>query len=174
MHQQCLCLCVQMQTHKCESLTSDHLQLGKRDWPSTCLCVMYFLKIMHCDVQVHGHLHSAQEQVHVYLPCYYHSIDATPMHCSTGHGKIASLLSSAPLQKELTACLCHCIHTYADLLFIQVCSAATLMHCSTDKGTMPCPLLSAALQNGLTACLCHCNCTYGNLLFIHVCVSTAN
>ncbi|DBB05806.1 TPA: hypothetical protein ACH3X3_009819 [Trebouxia sp. C0006] len=71
-------------------------------------------------MMVHGHLHSAQEQVHVYLPCYYHSIDATPMHCSTGHGKIASLLSSAPLQKELTACLCHCIHTYADLLFIQI------------------------------------------------------
>ena len=40
------------------------------------------------------------------------------MHCSTGQGKIASLLFSVALQNRLTAALSHFNYTYGDLLFI--------------------------------------------------------
>jgi len=83
--------------------------------------------------------------------------DATQVHCSTGQGKIASLLSSAALQNSLTAALCHCNCTYGDLLFIQVCSDATQVHYNTGQGKTASLLFSAALQNRLTAALCHCN-----------------
>ncbi|DBB03025.1 TPA: hypothetical protein ACH3X1_013444, partial [Trebouxia sp. C0004] len=76
--------------------------------------------------------------------------DATPMHCSTGLGKIASLLFSAALQTSLTACLCHCNYTCGDLPFIQMCSGATPMHCSTGLGKIASLLFSAAMQTGLT------------------------
>ena len=95
--------------------------------------------------------------------------DATPRHCSTGQGKIASPLFSAALQNRLRACLCHYNYTYGDLLFIQVCSDATPMHCSTGQGKTAFPLFCAAVQNRPRACLCHCNYTYGDLLFIQVC-----
>ena len=95
--------------------------------------------------------------------------DSIAMHCSTGFSKLASPLSSVALQNRLTACLCHCIYTYKDLLFIQLCRDATPRHCSTGLGKMHSPLSSAALQHRLTACLCHCNHTYEDLLFIHVC-----
>ena len=65
--------------------------------------------------------------------------------------------------------LCHCNYTYADLLFIQVCSDATPMHCSTGQGKIASLLFSAALLTKLTAILCHCNYTYGDLLFTQVC-----
>ena len=94
---------------------------------------------------------------------------ATPKHCSTGQGRKASPLFSAALQTRLTARLCHCNHTYGDLLFIQVCSHATPEHCSTGQGKKASPLFSAALQNRLTACLCHWKHTYGHSLFIQVC-----
>jgi len=74
--------------------------------------------------------------------------DATPMHCSTGHGRTAGLLFSAALQNRLTARLCHCSYTYGDLLFIQVCSDATPMHCSTGQGRTAFSLFCAALQTG--------------------------
>ena len=66
--------------------------------------------------------------------------DPPPMHCSTGFGKLHSPLSSAALQNRLTACLCLCSYTYADLLFIQVCSEPPSMHCSTGFGKN-CPVL---------------------------------
>ena len=90
--------------------------------------------------------------------------DPPPMHCSTGFGKLHSPLSSAALQNRLTACLCLCSYTYADLLFIQVCSEPPSMHCSTGFGKLHSPLSSAALQNRLTACLCLCSYTYADLL----------
>ena len=97
-------------------------------------------------------------------------IDARPMHCSTGHGRIALPLFSAAQQNRLTACLCQCNYTYGDLLFIQVWIDARPMHSSTGQGRIASPLFSAALQNRLTACLCQCNYTYGDLLFIQVCI----
>ena len=45
----------------------------------------------------------------------------------------------------------HCIYTYGDVLFIQVCSVPAPMHCSKVQGQMQFPLFSAALQNRLTA-----------------------
>ncbi len=45
-------------------------------------------------------------------------------------------LSSAALQNRLTAGLCHCVYTYEDLLFTQVCSDPPGMHCSTAQGRM--------------------------------------
>jgi len=60
----------------------------------------------------------------------------------------------AALQKGLAACLCHCNHSYGDLLFIQVYSDATPEHCSTGQGKTASLLFSAALQSSLTACLC--------------------
>ena len=48
-------------------------------------------------------------------------------------------------QKRLTAALSHGNYTYADLLFIQVCSEPTEMHCIIGLGKMPSPLFSAAL-----------------------------
>ncbi len=90
--------------------------------------------------------------------------DATPKHCSTGQGRIASSLFCAALQNSLTAALCHCSYTFrsqqaqghckytfADLLFMQVCSDATPKHCSTGQGRIASPLFSAALQNRLKA-----------------------
>ncbi len=77
--------------------------------------------------------------------------DATPKHCSSGQGRIASPLFSAALQTSLTACLCHCNYTYGVLLFIQVCSDATPKHCSTGQGITASPLFSAALQTRFTA-----------------------
>ena len=68
------------------------------------------------------------------------------MHCSTGHGRTASLLFSAALQNRLTARLCHCNYTYGDLLFIQVCSDATQMHYSTGQGRTAGLLFNAAVQ----------------------------
>ncbi len=65
--------------------------------------------------------------------------------------------------------MCHCTYTYADLLFIQVCSDATPMHCSTCQSKTASPVFSAALQNRLTAALCHCKYTYGDLLSMQVC-----
>ncbi len=61
-------------------------------------------------------------------------------HCSV-------LLCKTGLQQAL----CHCNHTYGDLLFIQVCSDATPMHCSSGQGRIASLLSSAALQNRLTA-----------------------
>jgi len=95
--------------------------------------------------------------------------DSPQMHCSTGQGKIASLLFSAALQTGLTACLCHCSYTYGDLLFIQVCGDARPMHCRTGQGKIAFALFSAALQTSLTACLRHGYYTYGDSLFIQVC-----
>ncbi len=83
--------------------------------------------------------------------------DATPMHCSTGHGKTAAPLVSAALQTKLTGCLGHCNYTYGDLLFTQVCSDATPMHCSSGHGKTASPLFCAALQTKLAGCLGHCN-----------------
>ena len=77
--------------------------------------------------------------------------DATPMHCSTGQGKTASLLFSAALQTSLTAGLCHCNYTLGDLLFLQVCSDAASKHCGTGQGKTASPLFSVALQNRLPA-----------------------
>ena len=77
--------------------------------------------------------------------------DATPMHCSTGHGKTASSLCSVALQDKLAAGLYHCNFSYEDLLFIQVCSDPTPVHCNTVQGKMQSPLLSAALQDRLAA-----------------------
>ncbi len=79
-----------------------------------------------------------------------------------------SPLLRAALENRLTAGLCHCNYTYADLLFIQVGSEPTEMHCSTGLGKMHFPLFSAALENRLTAGLCHCYYTYADLLFIQV------
>jgi len=99
-------------------------------------------------------------------------IDPRLMHCSTGQGRMHFPLFSAALQNMLTAGLCHCNHTYGDLLSIQVCIDPRLMHCSTGQGRMHFPLFSAALQNRLTTGLCHCNHTYGDLLSIQVCALT--
>ena len=74
----------------------------------------------------------------------------TPMHCPTGHGKIAFPQFSVALQNRLTAGFCRCSSTYGDLLFIQMCSGATPMHCSV-QGKIVSPLFSVALQNRLTA-----------------------
>ncbi len=74
--------------------------------------------------------------------------DATPKHCSSGQGRLGSLLFNAALQNRLTTGLCHCNHTYEDLLLIQVCSDLTPMHCSPCLGKMHFPLSSAALQTG--------------------------
>jgi len=49
-------------------------------------------------------------------------IDATPKHSSTGQGS-TFLLFSAALQNRLSQqVLCHCNHTYGDLLFKQMYS----------------------------------------------------
>ena len=74
--------------------------------------------------------------------------DKTPMHCTTGQGRIASLLSSVALQKKLTAGLCHCNYTYADLPFIHACSDATAMHCSTGQGKIASPLFCLLCKTG--------------------------
>ncbi|DBB03186.1 TPA: hypothetical protein ACH3X1_013314 [Trebouxia sp. C0004] len=79
--------------------------------------------------------------------------DATPKHCSTGQGRIASPVFSVALQNRLTACLCHCKYIYGDLVVIQVCSDATPKHCSTGQGRIASPPFRVALQNRLTACL---------------------
>ncbi len=47
--------------------------------------------------------------------------------------------------------VCHCIYTYGDWLFIQVCSDPPQMLCSTVQGKMQFPLFSVAIQNRLTA-----------------------
>ena len=81
----------------------------------------------------------------------------TPMHCSTGQCKIASPLFFAALQTRLTAALCHCKYTYADLLFRQVCGDSTPMHCSTglDKISSPtvmcCSAKKAHSRHNVTA-----------------------
>ena len=77
--------------------------------------------------------------------------DATPMHCSTGQGKIASPLFSAALQTRLTAALCRCDYTYGGFLFIKVCNDATPMHYSTGQGKIASPLLCAARQSSLVS-----------------------
>ena len=56
--------------------------------------------------------------------------DATPMHCRTDQGKVASQLFGAFLLNRLTACSCHCRYTYGDVLLTQVFSDAKPMHCS--------------------------------------------
>ena len=64
----------------------------------------------------------------------------------------------------------HCSYTYANLLFIQVCSDATPMHCSSVQGRMQSPLFNAALQNRLTAGSVSLQLHLLNsLLFIQVC-----
>ena len=95
--------------------------------------------------------------------------DPTPVHCSTGFGKMHPPLFSGALQNSLTACMCHCKYTSEGLLLIQVCSDPAPMHCNTGFGKMHLPLSSAALQHRLTACLCHCIYTCGDLLFMQVC-----
>ena len=45
----------------------------------------------------------------------------------------------------------HCSYTYADLLFIQVCSDPAQMHCSKVQGKLQSPVFCAALQYLLTA-----------------------
>ncbi len=73
------------------------------------------------------------------------------MHCSTGQGKIASLLFSVALQNRLTAALSHFNYTVGVLPFIQVCCDARPMHCSTGQGEIASLLFSVALQNRLTS-----------------------
>ena len=58
---------------------------------------------------------------------------------------------------RLTPGLCHCNHTFGDLLFVQVGNDSTPMHCSYGQGKMYSPLFSSALQHRLTAGLCHSN-----------------
>ena len=65
----------------------------------------------------------------------------TPMHCSTGQGRIASPLFVAALQTRLTAALCHCKYTYGDLLCTQSYSDATPKQCSTGQGRIASPLV---------------------------------
>ena len=48
--------------------------------------------------------------------------------------------------------LCHCSYSYADLIFIHMCSESAQMHCSTAQSKMSSPVSSFALQNRLTAC----------------------
>jgi len=94
---------------------------------------------------------------------------ATPMHCSTGQGKMHSPLFSAALQNRLTACsaslqlqlLRFALHTG-----VQCCNTNALQHWSGQKSF---PAFCAALQNRLTACLCHCEYTYGGLFFMQAC-----
>ncbi len=77
--------------------------------------------------------------------------DATPMHCSTAQGKIASLLFNAALQNRLTACLCHSSYT------LEICSLyrCALMHYQITTALVNAEdlpsLFIAALQNRLTA-----------------------
>ncbi len=53
------------------------------------------------------------------------------MHCSTAQGRSASPLISAALQNRLTACLCHCNHTYGDCdTGLQCCNTNALHHWS--------------------------------------------
>ena len=70
---------------------------------------------------------------------------ATPVHCSTGQGKIAPPLFSTSLHNRLTACLCQRNYNCGDLLFTQVCNGATTMHCTTCQGKLAFLLFSAAL-----------------------------
>ncbi|DBB03040.1 TPA: hypothetical protein ACH3X1_000018 [Trebouxia sp. C0004] len=87
-----------------------------------------------------------------------------PVQCSTFKGKIQSPLLSAAVQSRLTAGLCHCNHTYEDLLIIQVCSDPPPMHGSSFQCKMQSPIFSAVLQDRLTAGLCSWDHTYGRLL----------
>ena len=55
----------------------------------------------------------------VQICCSYRcAVTQHQMHCSTGFGKMHSPLFSAALQNRLTAGLCHCNCTCANLLFI--------------------------------------------------------
>ncbi len=94
--------------------------------------------------------------------------DATPMHCSTGQGKIAFPMFSAALQTRLTAGTVSLqLHLWRFALVTAIipvviccshrCAATQEMHCRTGQGKIRSPLFSAALQNRLTAGLCHCN-----------------
>jgi len=74
---------------------------------------------------------------------------ATPMHCSTGQGKMHSHCSMLHCRRGTQHALCHCSYTCGDRLFIQVCSAATL--CSTGQGKIHSLLFSAAISAGVFA-----------------------
>ena len=92
--------------------------------------------------------------------------DTTQMHCSTGQGKMHSLLLGARNAPSRLGILQ--LHLWI-LLFTQVRSDTGPMQCSAGVGTMSSPLLRAALEVRLTACLCQRKYTYGDLLFMQVC-----
>ena len=65
---------------------------------------------------------------------------------ATHQGKTRSPLLSAAQQDWLASGLCHCKHTYEQLLFIQVSTDPTPVHCSTVQGKMQCPHCSVLLS----------------------------
>jgi len=67
--------------------------------------------------------------------------------------KRAAQCSLLPCKTGSQLALCDCVCTYADMLFIHVCSEPAPMHCSA-QGEIASLLFSAALQTSLTACAC--------------------
>ncbi len=141
-----------------------------------CLCVYTYadmLFIHMCSEPAPMHCSTAQGKLSspVFSAALQNSLTACTLslclHLSSSyrcavseHQCTAALLraTSAP-QCSLLPCktgsqfaLCHCVYTYADLLFIQVCNEPASMHCSTAQGRISSPVFSAALQNRLTAC----------------------
>ena len=85
--------------------------------------------------------------------------------CNTAQGKMSSPVFSGALQNRLTACTMSLCYTYADLLFIQVCSEPAPMRYSIAQGRMSSPVSSGT---GSQLALCHCIYNYAVLLFIQV------
>ena len=69
--------------------------------------------------------------------------------------------------------VCHCIYTYGEVVFIQVCSdpAPSTAAVSRAKCSPHCSLLLC--KTGSQQAVCHCCCTYGDVLFIQVCSDPA-
>ena len=78
-------------------------------------------------------------------------------------------LSSAALQKRVTAGLCHYSYTRGNLLFIQVANDSAPMLCSIAQGKMHPSCLVLLCNTGSQDALCHCKYTFEDLLFTQVC-----
>ena len=122
---------------------------------------------LHITLQIDGKLSppkSSQVGLHAGNNCAKHH--STPLEYTIPlKSPTARNFAIAPRLLYKTAVLCHCIYTYQQFLFVQMCTHQTPMHFSRVQGKMHATVFCVAVQNKRAAVLCHCIYTYQQFLF---------
>ena len=100
----------------------------------TCTAALICAKnIPHCSSAKQAHSRLVSLQSHLWRFALHAGVQGayiTALQHWSGQNAFSTVQWCSA--KRFTAGLCHCNHTYGNLLFMQVCSEPTDMHCSTD------------------------------------------